>query len=105
LTPGARPPAPAAAWYRRDGGRLVLQLHVQPGASRTEAAGLHGDCLKVRLAARAVDGEANACLIGFLAEALGVPRRAVAIEAGLSARRKRVVVQAPQRGPEALWTD
>ena len=52
-----------------------------------------------------MDGEANACLIGFLAEALGVPRRAVAIEAGLSARRKRVVVQAPQRGPEALWTD
>jgi uncharacterized protein (TIGR00251 family) len=101
LTPGLAP----APWHRRDGGRLVLQLHVQPGASRTEAAGLHGDCLKVRLAARAVDGEANACLIGFLAEALGVPRRAVAIEAGLSARRKRVVVQAPQRGPEALWTD
>ncbi len=81
----------------------MLQIHVQPGASRTEVAGLHGDCLKIRLAARAVDGAANACLVDFLAETFGVAKRAVSIEAGAASRRKRVTVQSPARGPEALW--
>jgi len=76
---------------------------VQPGASRTEVAGLHGDCLKIRLAARAIDGEANACLVEFLAHALGVPKRAVSIDSGVTSRRKRVAVQSPARGPEVLW--
>ena len=70
----------------------MLELHVQPGASRTAVAGLHGDALKVRLAARPVDGAANAELLRFLAEALGVPRRDLAIEAGATSRRKRVSV-------------
>jgi len=83
----------------------MLQVHVQPGASRTEVAGLHGDCLKIRLAARAVDGEANACLIDFLADALGVARRAVSIDRGATSRRKRVAIQSPARGPEALWRE
>jgi hypothetical protein len=81
-----------------------LQVHVQPGASRTEVAGLHGDCLKIRLAARAIDGEANACLIEFIANALGVAKRAVSIDAGATSRRKRIAVRSPTRGPEALWT-
>lgn len=83
----------------------MLQVHVQPGASRTEVAGLHGDCLKIRLSARAVEGEANACLIEFLAASLGVAKRAVSIEAGETSRRKRVAVQSPARGVEALWSE
>lgn len=78
---------------------------MQPGASRTEVAGLHGDCLKIRLAARPIDGEANACLIAFLASALGVPKRSVSIESGATARRKRIAVHSPARGAEALWTE
>ena len=78
---------------------------MQPGAARTEVAGLHGDCLKIRLSARAVQGEANACLIEFLAARLGVARRAVSIEAGETSRRKRVAVQSPVRGAEALWSE
>ena len=93
------------AWHRREGTRLLLRLHVQPGASRTGAAGLHGDSLKIRLAARAVEGEANACLVEYLATVFGVPRRAVTIEAGLSARRKRVAIEAPRHGTEALWPE
>ena len=93
------------AWHRAQGERLLLQVHVQPGASRTEIAGLHGDCLKIRLAARPIDGEANACLVDFLADALGVAKRAVSIESGAASRRKRVSVQSPARGPEALWKE
>ena len=82
---------------------MLLQVHVQPGASRTEVAGMHGDCLKIRLSARAVEGEANACLVEFLAEALGVAKRAVSIDSGAASRRKRIAVESPQRGPEVLW--
>jgi len=54
---------------------LILELHVQPGASRSEFAGRHGERIKVRLAARAVDGKANEALVVFLAEHFEVPRR------------------------------
>jgi len=89
-------------WWRRDGNRLVLELHVQPGASRTAVVGLHGGRLKLRLAARAVDGAANAALVGFLAARFGVPRRDIAILAGEHARAKRVAVSGACGGPEVL---
>ena len=72
---------------------MILDLHVQPGASRTEFAGTHGDRVKVRLAAPAHDGKANRALIAFLAEYYGVPRRNVRITAGLKSRQKRVVIE------------
>jgi uncharacterized protein YggU (UPF0235/DUF167 family) len=31
-----------SARYRRNGKVIILTLHVQPGAKRTEMAGLHG---------------------------------------------------------------
>ena len=96
-------PGAAPGWFRRDAGRLVLELHVQPGAARTEVTGLHGTRLKIRLAARAVDGAANDCLVEFLAKALGAARRDVTIDAGLASRTKRVSVRGARRGPEALW--
>jgi len=71
---------------------LILELHVQPGASRTEFAGKHGDRIKVRVAGRAVDGKANEALIEFLADHYGVPRRNVRIASGLKSRQKRVVI-------------
>ena len=72
---------------------MILDLHVQPGASRTQFAGKHGDRVKVRLAAPAHDGKANRALIEFLAEYYGVPRRNVRITVGLKSRQKRVVIE------------
>jgi len=71
---------------------VTLELHVQPGASRTEFAGRHGERIKVRLAARAIDGKANEALIDFLASHYGVPKRNVRIVSGLKSRQKRVVI-------------
>lgn len=53
---------------------------------------MHGDAVKVRLAAPPVDGAANDELIRFVAERLGVPRAAVRIAAGATSRRKVVEV-------------
>lgn len=72
---------------------MVLELHVQPGASRTEFAGRHGERLKLRLAARALDGKANEALVEFLAAHYGVAKRNVRIVAGFKSRRKRVVIE------------
>ena len=54
---------------------------------------MRGDSLLVRLNAPPVDGAANAELIEVLADAIGVPRRAVSIVAGERARQKRVRIE------------
>ncbi len=70
-----------------------IVVHVQPRARRTEVAGLHGDAVKVRLAAPPVDGAANEELVRFVAEVLGVPRSAVRVAAGAASRRKTLEVE------------
>ena len=81
----------------------MLTLHVQPGARRTEVAGLHGTALKLRLAAPAVEGKANAALRAFLAEAFGVPLRSVVLARGETSRDKVVRIAAPTRRPDRSW--
>ena len=85
---------------RRDGTDLVLDVRIQPRASRSEIAGQHGERLRIRLQAPPVDGRANAALVEFIAEAFGVPRARVVIEHGLAGRDKRVRVRgAPPVAP------
>ena len=81
-------------WIRYDGdlGRVVLTVHVQPNAPKTEIAGLHGDALKIRIAAPAADNRANAALIEFLCDAFKIPRSNVALLGGMKSRRKVVAV-------------
>jgi len=78
------------SWLAADPDGVTLRLHIQPGAKKTEVVGLHGEALKIRLAAPPVDGKANACLIGFLAERLGVAKASVSLVSGESSRAKRV---------------
>lgn len=88
-------------WFRVSGdGSITLTLHVQPGAKRTECAGLHGDALKIRLAAPPVDGKANAALIEYVAERLGCGRAAVTLKSGQTSRRKVLTVTGST--PEAI---
>lgn len=77
-------------WLVADGDGVILRLHIQPGAKKTGIAGLHGEALKIRLAAPPVDGKANACLIGFLADRFDVAKAAVELLSGESSRAKRV---------------
>ena len=93
----------ADPWRREDGAALVLDLHIQPGAARTEVAGRHGDALKVRIAAPPVDGKANAALLRFVADAFGVPLACVTLVRGETTRRKTVRIEAPRRRPDLDW--
>jgi uncharacterized protein len=88
-----------SAWLRYDAAaqRLSLTVHIQPNSSRTEFAGLHGNALKIRVAAPAADNKANAALIAFLGKSLGIPKSAIALRHGATGRRKVVEISG---GPE-----
>jgi uncharacterized protein (TIGR00251 family) len=80
----------------RHGERLWLAVSVVPNAKRTGADGLHDGALRVRLAAPPVDGKANDVLLHWVADELDLPRRAVALVRGQTARRKWVEIDGPQ---------
>ena len=72
---------------------LKLAIHATPGAKRTEAAGLHGDALRVRLGAAPVDGKAKEALIAWAASTFGVPKKQVELLHGAAGRQKVLAVQ------------
>ena len=75
------------SWYRSDrDNNLVITLHIQTGAKRTEAVGLHGDALKIKLAASPIEGNANAALLKFLAKRYNVPLSRVSLKQGAKSR-------------------
>ena len=87
-------PVPAFRW---DGDDLELTLHAQPGARRSEIQGLHGDAIKIRIAAPPAEGAANRALLAWLAEAFGVPQARCLLLSGAASRRKRVRIERPDR--------
>lgn len=90
-------------WLRKDGEGWLLAIHAQPGAKKTGVAGLHGDSLKIRIAAPPVDGKANTALIAFVARTLGVPKSAVTLVKGESSREKLLRVTDLRADPAALF--
>ena len=71
---------------------IVMNIHIQPRASRTECVGLHGTALKFRISAPPVEGLANEALCGYLATELKISKASVVICSGHQARQKRVLL-------------
>jgi uncharacterized protein (TIGR00251 family) len=74
-------------------GGTLLPVRVVPRASRTGLDGIVEGALRVRLTAPPVEGAANAALTVFLANLLGVPRSAITVAAGATARQKSLLVR------------
>lgn len=91
-----------AEWFRRNGEVLTLTLHIQPGAKRSELAGLHGEALKIRLAAPPVEGRANEALLKFIAGLFDVPVRQVELKQGGQSRHKVVAISGSTVDPQQL---
>src|SRR5438128_246925 len=68
----------------------TLAIKAIPNAPRSEVVGWLGDALKVKIHAPPVEGKANDALCEFLAETLGLPRRAVTLLRGDTSRQKIV---------------
>jgi uncharacterized protein (TIGR00251 family) len=77
---------------------MRVEVHVKPGASRTEVGGTHDGALVVRVTARAVDGKATEAVLAAVAAAFGVPAKDVTLVRGATSRRKLLeVVGADER--------
>lgn len=85
------PDLPPCLRVRTDGS-LRLAVHVQPKAKRERVAGLHGDALKLCIAAPPVDGKANEAVIRCVAALFGLARSAVTIDNGESSRDKGIIL-------------
>jgi uncharacterized protein (TIGR00251 family) len=79
-------------WGRETADGVLLRLRVQPRASHNRLEGVHGDQLRVRLAAAPVDGAANAACLAFLAKCLGIRRSQVRLAAGEKSRDKLIQI-------------
>lgn len=66
----------------------TLAIKAIPNAPRSEVVGWLGDALKVKVHAPALDGRANDALCEFLADELGLPKRAVTLAQGDKSRQK-----------------
>lgn len=61
---------------------VELRVWVQPGATKSEIVGLHGEALKIKIAAPAQEGQANQALVEFLAKLLNLPKSRISILQG-----------------------
>lgn len=78
--------------FQKRDSSIVLQVRVQPRASKNEIAGVMDGALKVRLQAPALEDRANVALCEYLAELLKTPKSAVRILGGERSRIKRVEI-------------
>jgi len=75
----------------RDG--TLIDILVQPRASKSEISGVHEGMLRIRIAAPPVDGAANDAVKLLLSKRFNVRRNEIQIVSGASSRRKRVLVR------------
>lgn len=80
------------SWLTVKNQDVIIDIHAQPGAKRSEVVGEHGGRLKIAIASPPVDGKANSALIAFLAKTLGVSKSSVSILSGETSRQKRLIV-------------
>ncbi len=77
---------------------MRLDVYIQPRASKTELAGMHGGRIKIRIAAPAVEGAANEALIEFVARRLGIAKRRVRLISGKTSRTKSLEIDGVDPG-------
>lgn len=80
-------------WLSADERGAILQILVQPRASRNEVVGVQGEELKVRLTSPPVEGAANKACCAYLGKLFGVAKSGVELLAGDTSRHKRVLVR------------
>jgi len=72
--------------------KRFIKVQVVPGASRNEVTGIHGDSIRLKVAAPPVKGRANKELISYLSDLLGIKRDDIEITGGQKTRIKTISV-------------
>ena len=101
---GGHPPPSDAPWMRVSADEVMLEVTARPGASRRGVVCISGDRLVVAVHSRPEKGEANDELIEYLALEIRVPRSAIMIVRGETARRKtiRIITHEPAKAASRL---
>lgn len=104
MSPGGTPPPMDSPWMRVSVDEVMLEVTARPGASRRGAVGVSADRLVVALNSRPDKGAANEELIDYLAREIRVPRSAIMIVHGETARRKtiRIITHEPAKAASRL---
>jgi uncharacterized protein len=92
-------------WFCKKSERLTLRIYVQPGAKHSAVSGLHGDALKIRLAAPAIEGRANEALLHYLALLFKVPVREISLKKGSKSRHKVVEIRTSKIDPVVILSE
>jgi len=71
---------------------ITLSIHALPDSFRSEIAGVHNGKLKVKIAAKSIDGKANKALVNFLAAYFSVSKSSVTLIRGEHSRDKVIAI-------------
>lgn len=72
--------------------KATIEIHLQPGAKKSEVLGFRGDVLWVKVSAPPEKGKANSAVIELLADWLSLPKSDLSIIRGFTARQKLIAI-------------
>ena len=72
---------------------VILDLIIQPNASKTIIAGEYSSCLKIRISSPPIEGKANAQLKTFLSKTFNLSKSRLEFLSGEQSRKKRVLLK------------
>jgi len=78
---------------RPEGTGCVFKVRVTPRSAKNRVEGIRLGALRLRVQAPPVEGAANAAVVEYFSEALGVSKSSLEVVRGLSSRTKWVRVQ------------
>lgn len=79
--------------YQETSEGVIISLHVQPQAPKSQIIGEYNNCLKVKIKAPPVDGKANDEIIRFFSEILHCPKNNIEILKGDKSKQKKILVR------------
>ncbi len=80
-------------FYKETPTGILLDIFVQPKASKNEIMGEYKNSLKIRLTNPPVENAANKSCVKFLAKKLGVAKSDIEIIKGEHSRQKQILIK------------
>ncbi len=79
-------------WIREENGAVIMNVLLQPRASKNELVGIHGDCLKIKVTSPPVENKANKKLCEYLSGLTGISKKKIEVVKGEKMRTKKVKI-------------
>lgn len=80
------------SWIKEEEGALIVNVWLQPRASKNEVVGIHGDCLKIKVTAPPIENRANEKLCECLSGWMGIAKQKIEVIKGGKMRMKKVKI-------------